>query len=67
MKASERDQRYSSNLSLTSTLDGGEGGQGHVPNVMSQDKRPGTHFKRRWVGSRACLVVGAENLAPTRP
>jgi len=50
----EREQRYSSTLSLTSVLDG-VGGQRHAPAVLPLGKRPSTHCIGGRVGSRAGL------------
>ena len=50
----EREQRYSSTLSLTSALDG-VGGQRHAPAALSPGERPGNHCVGGWVGPRAGL------------
>ena len=44
---------YSSTLSLTSALDGG---QRRSPAALQPGKRPGTHCIGGWVGPRAGLV-----------
>ena len=54
------EQRYSSTLFLTSTLEGVRD-QRHAPAAPHPRERPGIHFTGGWVGLRA----GAENLAPT--
>jgi hypothetical protein len=47
-------QRYSSTLSLTSTLDG-VAGQRHDPAAVTEGKRLGTHFREGCVGHRVLL------------
>ena len=49
----ERDQRYSSTLPSTLTLDG-VGGQRHAPAALPRE-RPGTHCTGGWVGPMAGL------------
>ena len=48
----EWEEMYSSVLSSTSALDGGVGGQRHVPAALPPGKRPGTHCIGGWVGHR---------------
>jgi len=58
----EGEYRYSSILSLTSSLVG-VGGQRHAPAALPPGK-PGTHCTGGWVSPRTGLE-GVENLAPT--
>ena len=50
----EGEERYSSTLSLTSSLNGVRG-QRHATAILSPGKRSGTHCVGGWVGSRAAL------------
>jgi hypothetical protein len=40
-------------------------GQRHPPDTFYPQERPGTHCTGGWVGPRAGVWTGAENLAPT--
>jgi len=54
-------QRYSSNLSLTSALDGGVGGPGQSPAALHLGRRPCTHCTRGCVGARAGIYVSEKS------
>jgi len=58
----DKEQGYSSTLTLTSALDG-VGGQRHAPAALPR-QCPGIHCTGGWVGPRP-VWTGAENLAPT--
>ena len=58
----QRGSRYSSTLSLTSTLDGVDG-QRHALAALPPGQRPGTHCIGGWVGHRTGLD-GCRNSRP---
>ena len=60
----EGEQRHSSTLSLTLTLDG-LGGQRHVPAALPPGKGPGIYCTGGWVGPRAGLDGCGEISPPT--
>ena len=71
-KGLEEEKRYSSTLSLTSTLDTGGGGQRHAPAALPPGKKAGIHCIGRrvapglvWTGAEYLATIGIRS--PDRP
>jgi hypothetical protein len=66
-EGSEREYRYSSILSLTSSLDGCGWSTPRPNRFTLLGKKPGTHCTVSWVGPRASLDEGEKSLQTVQP
>jgi hypothetical protein len=57
--------RYSSTLSLTPALDGGEWSASRPGRFSSRERAPGTHWIGGWVGPRAVLNAVVKRKIPS--
>jgi hypothetical protein len=60
-----REWRYSSTLSLTSALDGGEWSASRLGRFTPRERDPGTHWIGGWVGPRAVLDAVVKKKIPS--